>query len=67
MKTFGKCLEEQYPCDLASTTRLQTDLAYPRPQLNALNGLPSTVHGSSLTMMKGSIRALVTFRFGISL
>ena len=43
MKTFGKCLEEQYPCDLASTTRLQTDLAYPRPQLQrsqwtSLNG-----------------------------
>ena len=43
MKTFGKCLEEQYPCDLASTTRLQTDMAYPRPQLQrsqwtSLNG-----------------------------
>ncbi len=43
MKTFGKCLEEQYSCDLASTTRLQTDLAYPRPQLQrsqwtSLNG-----------------------------
>lgn len=43
MKTFGKCLEEQYPCNLATPTRLQTDLAYPRPQLQrsqwtSLNG-----------------------------
>jgi beta-galactosidase/beta-glucuronidase len=43
MKTFGKCLEEQYSCDLLATNRLQTDLAYPRPQLQrsqwtSLNG-----------------------------
>lgn len=43
MKMFGKCLEEQYPCDLAVTNRLQADLAYPRPQLQraewtSLNG-----------------------------
>lgn len=43
MKTFGKCLQEQYPCDLTPTNRLQTDLAYPRPQLQrsqwtSLNG-----------------------------
>lgn len=43
MKAFGKCLIEQDPCDLVATTRLQTDLAYPRPQLQrsqwtSLNG-----------------------------
>lgn len=43
MKTFGKCLEEQNPCVLAAAARLQTDLAYPRPQLQrhqwtSLNG-----------------------------
>lgn len=43
MKAFGKCLEEQYSCDLASAARLQTDLAYPRPQFQrdqwiSLNG-----------------------------
>jgi beta-galactosidase/beta-glucuronidase len=43
MKAFGKCLNEQDTCDLAATARLQTDLAYPRPQLQrsqwtSLNG-----------------------------
>ncbi|MDX2230923.1 MAG: glycoside hydrolase family 2 TIM barrel-domain containing protein [Leptolyngbyaceae cyanobacterium bins.349] len=43
MKAFGKCLEEQYPCNLATTDRLQANLAYPRPQFQrsqwaSLNG-----------------------------
>jgi beta-galactosidase/beta-glucuronidase len=43
MKTFGKCLKEQYPCDLATTDRVHSDRAYPRPQLQrsqwtSLNG-----------------------------
>jgi beta-galactosidase/beta-glucuronidase len=43
MKAFGKCLNEQDPCDLVATARLQTDLAHPRPQLQrsqwtSLNG-----------------------------
>lgn len=43
MKTFGKCLEEQYPCVLATTDRSQSNPAYPRPQLQrsqwtSLNG-----------------------------
>jgi len=43
MKTFGKCLDEQYPCSLVTTERLQSNLAYPRPQLQrpqwtSLNG-----------------------------
>ncbi len=34
MKTFGKCLEEQHPCEIETfdSTRL-FDMAYPRPQL----------------------------------
>jgi beta-galactosidase/beta-glucuronidase len=36
MKAFGKCLQDQDPCELVSSTRLQVDLAYPRPQLQRL-------------------------------
>lgn len=43
MKSFGKCLAEQYPCDLTTTVRSQPESAYPRPQLQrphwtSLNG-----------------------------
>ncbi len=43
MKSFGKSFEEQYPCDLVTTTKSQADIAYPRPQLQrsqwtSLNG-----------------------------
>ncbi|MGG6293879.1 glycoside hydrolase family 2 protein [Leptolyngbya sp. AN02str] len=43
MKSFGKCLENQYPCDLTATKRSQLEAAYPRPQLQrpqwtSLNG-----------------------------
>ncbi|WOD40263.1 glycoside hydrolase family 2 protein [Nodosilinea sp. E11] len=43
MKFFGKCLEEEYPCDLTPNIRAQAISAYPRPQLQrsqwtSLNG-----------------------------
>lgn len=43
MKTFGRCLDEQYPCNLITTSRLQSSATHPRPQLQrsqwtSLNG-----------------------------
>lgn len=44
MKTFGKCLEEEYPCALETPKPIRLlDMAYPRPQLQrshwlSLNG-----------------------------
>ena len=43
MKSFGKCLEDQYPCDLTTPVDSHAELAYPRPQLQrsqwtSLNG-----------------------------
>lgn len=44
MKSFGKCLEEEYPCDLTPHLQSQASSAYPRPQLQrsqwtSLNGI----------------------------
>jgi beta-galactosidase/beta-glucuronidase len=44
MKAFGKCLDEENSCSLATPIKLISDLAYPRPQLRrtnwtSLNGL----------------------------
>lgn len=43
MKSFGKCLEDEYPCDLTPHLESQASSAYPRPQLQrsqwtSLNG-----------------------------
>ncbi|MBD1867372.1 glycoside hydrolase family 2 [Cyanobacteria bacterium FACHB-471] len=40
MKTFGKCLEDRYPCPIGTDDVLQTPLqGYPRPQLQRLHWL----------------------------
>lgn len=43
MKSFGRCLEEEYPCELTSPVNSHLEGAYPRPQLQrsqwtSLNG-----------------------------